>query len=100
MNQLVINLENEKQKIIDQIFEHDIIYPQLDNKILKFIEEYDFSKEYTLEKNEIESTESIDENNEIVDNQDKKDAKIKQKISEELDKYLPENIICNSQIPF
>ena len=100
MNQLVINLKNEKQKIINLIFEHNIIYPQLDNKISKFIEEYDFSKEYTLEKNEIENTESIEEDNEIVDIQDKKDTKIKQKISEELDKYLPENIICNSQIPF
>jgi hypothetical protein len=42
IDQLVIDLKDEKQKIIDAIFSKNIIYPILNDKISESIDNYDF----------------------------------------------------------
>lgn len=110
IDQLVIDLKDEKENIIDSIFEKNINYPKLNDKFSEFMEEYDFwpSEENILhdDTNGIE-TYSDDEitNDEITDNdtaneEEKIINKKRQKIINELDKYLPDSLVCNSQIPF
>jgi hypothetical protein len=99
MDQIILDLKEEKEKIINELLQHNINYPSLNTEIMEYIEGYDFSEELNIDdfgdgvidEDNMENGESID---------DKKNDKIKQKIIEEVDSYLPDSIVCNSQIPF
>ena len=121
IDQLILNLEDEKKEIINQIFENHINYPLLNDKISKFVKEYEFSNETSslLEENSwlslLNDDEKIDDEkliesewieNEWVENegfetviytQEQKTNKIKEMIAEELDDCLPNSILSNSQ---
>lgn len=99
IDQLTIDLQEEKQKIITKIFENKINYAPLSNKISELIEE---SKEY--QENTTTQDEENKKFNEISDEtqieEDQKINPIRQEIVDELNKWLPDSMICNSQFPF
>lgn len=108
LNQFVIDLEEEKQKIITKIFEKELNFSFLNNNFLHVLNEI----ESTKEKIQILETEILDNN--ISNNEDftqnnnyQKIEKLKnqlfdfrQEIIDEINKYLPNQIICNSQIAY
>jgi hypothetical protein len=108
LNQFVIDLEEEKQKIITKIFEKELNFSFLNNNFLHVLNEI----ESTKEKFQILETEILDNN--ISNNEDftqnnnyQKIEKLKnqlsdfrQEIIDEINKYLPNQIICNSQIAY
>lgn len=96
INQLTINLQEEKERIIDDFFENNINYPTLNQKILEISEEFNsISSENTLEE-ETNETNIDEENNKEYDIINER----KQKLTKDLDNFLPNSIICNNQIPF
>ena len=114
IDQLILNLQEEKQAIIDELFQNNIKYPTLNNRIYELISEYDSLQE---EKEDNSPYENIDGNetsdneilpkeqanldntvnpDEFIDIQQEKEQKIKEQISNEL--KLPDYLICNNQI--
>lgn len=97
INQLIIDLQEEKGKIINEFFENNINYPSLNQRILEITEDItNFEAENSLEKNENETEDIDDKNNERLNIINEK----KQNITKDLDKNFPDYLICNSQIPF
>ena len=94
IDQIIIDLQEEKQKIINQFLENDIKYFSLNNNLPELFEKYKDSQEKSVPENK--------ENPEIdaEHNKDNNIECLKQEILNELDKDLPDSIICNSQIPF
>lgn len=89
MNQILIDTKEEKEKIIEKIINKDLNFSFLNIDNFEFPIE---SNDYPIENEEdIKSW---------TDNTDEKNQRIKQEITKEIDKYLPEYIICNSQIPY
>jgi len=91
IEQLIINLKEEKQKIINKIFDHNIDYPFINNEITKFTENLENSDENLNKKYDY----NIDNTNINLD--DNLEDKEKEKTIEYLNQYLPDSIICNSQ---
>ncbi len=100
IDQLIINLQEEKQKIINQILENNIKYKS-SNNLSDLIEENNKHQENLTEENQQDKDYEI--NAEIFDNtpdNENPDNNIKQQIIDELDNLLPNYFVCNSQIPF
>ena len=100
IDKIIINLEEEKQKIMDKIFNHEIEYPYLSDKILGSLgENYDAEKDEILwdGKNffEVET-----DDRDFVYDLNERNGRIRQKIFDEMDIFLPSELVCNSQIPF
>lgn len=96
MNQFIINLQEDKEKIINDFTDNNINYPTLNSNIFKIIEE----SESIPSKNTIEKDDNIEDiyniNNEELNIIDEK----KQDLTKKLDAILPNFMVCNSQIPF
>lgn len=96
IDQLIIDLQEEKQIIINKILENNIKYISPNNKLSHLIEENNkhqetITTEY-LQNKDYEADNTLDDND--------SNNEIKQEIINELDKLLPNYFICNSQIPF
>ena len=89
IDQILINTKEEKDKIIEKIINKDLYFSFLDLDNLETPTELS-----TQLKDDAEDIESW------IDNTREKDSQIRQQITNEIDKYLPEYIICNSQIPY
>jgi hypothetical protein len=102
MNQLTVDLQEEKQRIIDKIFENKIYYSPLNDKLSELMEECNDNTENTTPKNNNndENYETDIDGDEAEINENQEINPIKQEIIEELDKLLPNSMICNSQFPF
>jgi hypothetical protein len=48
IDKIVLDLSEEKQKIINQIYNHDINYSLLDDEISRFAEEYDLDRDNNI----------------------------------------------------
>ena len=84
MNQLILDFSEEKEKIIDKILEN-----KLNFSFLNDLDENDFfwnESEEVLEWDEI--------------GQDERTLKLKQRLTDKIDWYLPDFLVCNSQTPF
>ena len=101
MDQLIINLEEEKQKIINQIFEKNISFSFLNEEFWNSFDivNYNTSLNNTINENN-NDTQEDDEWENIKESSEHDSSQIKQKIINKIDEYLPNSIICNSQSPF
>lgn len=89
IDQILIDTKEEKEKIIEKIVNKDLYFSFLD------LDNLDTPAEISTQlKNDTEDIESW------IDNSREKDLQIRQEITNEIDKYLPEYIVCNSQIPY
>ena len=99
IDKIMINLEDEKQKIMNKIFNREIEYPYLNDKILSSIEE-----NHDIEKSKMfwdsEDFFEVDTDGVDFDGLNEKEREVKQKVFDELDAFLPSELVCNSQIPF
>ena len=98
INQIIIDLKEEKQKIINKIFTNNIKYASLNDNLSELLQEYKHSRIDTTHEdiyNDIYYRKDFSESNLNDENQNNE---IEQKIINELDKYLPNSIICNSQL--
>ena len=109
MEQFIINLKEEKQKILNQIFEWTIKFSFLDKDF------WEIFREITRTQNELDN---ITENKPILNNETDdieesivetvseadtlklKISQLKQQIINWTDAYLPDTMICNSQLPY
>lgn len=96
IDQLTINLQEEKEKIIDNFFENKINYPSLNQEFSEITEEFKFIPSENIQEKEIDETNIDNENNEHSNIINEK----KQRLTKDLNEFLPDSIICNSQIPF
>ena len=97
IDQIIIDLQEEKQKTIDNFLENNINYFSSNNNLPELIKEYKDLQEKNISENseiyEINTNNlTYDENNEFNNT--------KQEILNELNESLPDSIICNSQLPF
>ena len=89
LDEIIIDAKEEKEKIIENIFNKNLNF-----SFLTIDNEETYSDNYwSTEYDEFEDT---DETN----IQEKKLTQNKQKIIDEINQYLPDQIICNSQIPY
>ena len=102
IDQLIINLQKEKEEIINQFLENNINYTSSNNNLSQLIKENNKHQENILLEDWQDKTfETNIEWFDITSNgEDENTNTIKQQIIEELEKYLPNYFICNSQIPF
>lgn len=102
IDQLIINLQKEKEEIINQFLENNINYTSSNNNLSQLIKENNEHQENILLEDWQDKTfETNIEWFDITSNgEDENTNTIKQQIIEELEKYLPNYFICNSQIPF
>ena len=107
IEQFIIELKEEKQKILDQIFKWSLKFSFLDKDFWETFEELANLEEElnNIMKNETTFNETNDnrENNETIDETEVmklKISQIKQEIINAVDIYLPDTIICNSQLPY
>lgn len=86
MNQLIIDFSEEKEKIIDKIIE---------NKL-----EFSFLSDFDLDEDDLffDDSEELLEWDEIE--KDEESLKLKQTLTDKIDWYLPDSLVCNSQTPF
>ncbi len=102
IDQLTVDLQEEKQRIIDKIFENKIYYSPLNDKLSELMEKCNDNTENTTPKNNNndENYETDIDGDKAEINENQEINPIKQEIIEELDKLLPNSMICNSQFPF
>jgi hypothetical protein len=89
LDEIIIDAKEEKEKIIENIFNKNLNF-----SFLTIDDEETYSDNYW--STEYDEFEDIDETN----IQEKKLTQNKQKIIDEINQYLPDQIICNSQIPY
>lgn len=100
IDQIIIDLQEEKQKIIDKFLGSNIKYFSSNKNLSELIEKYQsLQEEINSENNEFYKTD-IENSNNLVPNENNDIDIIKQEILNELNKSLPDSIICNSQLPF
>lgn len=98
INQLIIDLQEEKQEIINQMIKNEINYTSSSDELSTLIEE--IKKHQETISNETDDCETnIEPLNQTENNEESYVNEIKQQIFDEIDKYLPNHIICNSQLP-
>ena len=89
MDQILIDIKEEKEKIIEDLINKNICFSFLDIDSLELPTE--------LNNYSVENEESLES---WIDNSIEKKLQIKQQIIDKIGEYLPEYIICNSQIPY
>ena len=111
IDELVVDLQQEKQSIIDKIFEKKLNFSFLNNNFLHVFNEIESVKE-NINSLEVEESSDVQEptDNEELNTQNNnlekfeklktKLSELKQEIVDEIDKYLPDSIVCNSQIAY
>jgi hypothetical protein len=104
-------LQQEKQSIIDKIFEKKLNFSFLNNNFLHVFNEIESVKE-NINSLEVQESSDVQEptDNEELNTQNNnlekfeklktKLSELKQEIVDEIDKYLPDSIVCNSQIAY
>ena len=118
IDQLIIDLKEEKEKIIDEIFEKKlkisflnwIFWETLDEIIqsqeinIDDLNDYinrdldEDKKDDILDEDDIQNLDNLEWENE--DELQKEKLYIKQKIIDEIASYLPDSLVCNTQIPY
>ena len=96
IDQITLDLTEEKETIINKIFNKDLKISFLDSEFWEILEQIDLlqneRKEHEEENNQISEDESDTFQSNISD--------LKQKIINKIDKYLPNSLVCNSQLPY
>jgi hypothetical protein len=88
MDEIIINVKEEKEKIIENIFNKNLNF-----SFLKF-DNQEINNEYIpSQSNEFED---LNNNNYLEERANQN----RQKITDEINQYIPNQIICNSQIPY
>ena len=108
MEQFVIKLQEEKQKILNQIFDWTIKFSFIDKNYWETLEELSYAKnelddflkdkEINVESNDVQEDEVEDLNK--INNLHTRISQLKQKIIDWINTYLPDTIICNSQLSY
>ena len=95
IEQIIVNLNQIKQKILDKIFSHQIRFSFLDDECWEIFKKIELL--YSDLKNNEDNNDEIElENSEIKNNIEQ----LKKNIEDEIDKYIPEYFVCNSQMEF
>lgn len=108
LDQFVIDVKEEKQKILNQIFEWSLSFSFLEKDFEETFKEIANTQN---ELNNINTDEQIlneEDNTKETDNEntnkkhelETKINQLKQQIIDEVITYLPDTIICNSQLPY
>ena len=90
IDQLFIDLKEEKKKVIDKIFWNEINYIAWNSRLLKLLQEYN------LYQNDITNDDEMDVEDPILIEKTH-NMEIREAIMEEFDKILPDSLIINSQ---
>ena len=98
IDQLIIDLQEEKQEIINQLIKNEIIYRSSNDNLPNLIQEIKKRQE-TISNETYNSKINIETPNETNDNENSNTNEIKQQLFDEINKYLPNYLICNSQLP-
>lgn len=91
IDQIVVDLSEEKEIIINKILEKKLYFSFIDDEFWHFIDNI-HDKEM-----EITQADEISENNQELNNDSNE---LKQKFTDEINQYLPDSFICNSQISY
>ena len=101
IDQFIIDLGEEKQKIINQIVEKKISFSFLNEDFWDLFDKIEHDTSLNNPKSETEDTKEKDSEWENITNNPESDTlQIKQQIIDKINEYLPDSIICNSQSPF
>ncbi len=96
IDQITLDLSEEKESIINKIFNKDLKISFLDSEFWEILEQIDLlqneKKEHEEENNQINEDESNNFQSNI--------SELRQKIIDKIDKYLPNYLVCNSQLPY
>ncbi len=116
IEQFIIELKEEKQKILNQIFEWSLKFSFLEKDFWEIFEEISNMQNELdkLENEQIQNNDSEDNQQDEIENGGEansetlseydelkqKISKLKQQIIDWIEPYLPDSIICNSQLPY
>ena len=96
INQITLDLTDEKQTIIDKIFNHELNFSFLDSEFWEI-----FNKINSLIEDEEKYKNRLDTNEENnYDNLQTEISELKQKITKKINEYLPDSFILNSQLDY
>ena len=100
IDQVTLNLKEEKETILNKIINQELHFSFIDSDFSEIIGELN-SKQKELEnlKSEYVEDES-DQKSSLISDLNTIISQLKQTIFYELDKYLPDFLICNSQLPY
>jgi hypothetical protein len=98
MDQIIIDIEEEKEKILNKILNKSLQFPFLDENLWEHLS-YNSDSNRGIKDTNIEYEEIIESTSEYNDTNDET-IQIRQKIIDEINQYLPKYIICNTQIPY
>ena len=101
IDQITLDLTPEKQTILNKIFNKELRFSFLDSEFWETFNEID------LIQNEINGLPNINNDNELADDDKEKlntlntkHSELKQIIINEIDKYLPNSLVCNNQLQY
>ena len=95
MDQLFIDLKEEKERIVEKMIWGEIVYNSQSNILTKLIGEYKVYENDDLLDNGVINWDYDD-----LSDRDQKIEEIRKKINEEFDKILPDSLVFNSQASF
>ena len=97
IDQITLDLSEEKQTILNKIFNKDINISFIDTEFWEILKQINSlqneEKEYEKYNNQ-----EIDEDD--TDNFETNISELKQKIIDKIDKYLQDSLVCNSQLQY
>lgn len=101
IDQIILNLTTEKQTILNKIFNKELNFSFLNNEFWDIIDEIYFTQEEinNLENNDNQNDE-INENSNKINVLNTRIFELKQTIENEINKYLPDSLICNNQLQY
>ena len=107
IEQFIIETKEQKQKILDEIFDWSLKFSFLDKDFWETFEELSYTQDKLneiLKNNPIQGNETSetqeDRNTTEIEELQVKISQLKQQIIDEVNTYLPDTIICNSQLPY
>ena len=106
IDQIVINTTEEREQILNDIFERKLKFSFIDDKFwtvfdeINQIEDSIKSMKLSVSDDQDDDLDEEDDLHDELNSLEKRKFELKDKIIGELDKYLPGNIVCNSQLPY
>ena len=95
IDQITLNLAEEKENILNKIFDKNLKISFLDSEFWEILEQIDLlqnEKEEYEKNNQIIEDESDGTQNDI--------SELRERLINKIDKYLPDSLVCNSQLPY
>lgn len=107
IEEFIIELKEEKQKILDQIFEWSLKFSFIDKEFSETFKELTKLEELNnIIESELTTHKTNDGQEDNIETTDESESiklkisQLKQEIIDKVNTYLPDIIICNSQLPY